>query len=170
MALVAAAIWFESGSPILFRQERVGLGGRSFEILKFRSMYQNAEANGPSWAASDDNRITKVGRFIRKCRLDELPQLYNVFRGEMSIIGPRPERPFFCRQLEEATTYYVLRHTVRPGITGWAQVKYQYGSTIEESKTKLEYDIFYIKHLSIFLDIAILIETAKVILHGRGAK
>jgi sugar transferase (PEP-CTERM system associated) len=170
MGLVAAAIWLETGTPILFRQERTGLGGRPFQIFKFRSMYQNAEANGPSWAANDDNRITKVGRFIRKVRLDELPQVFNVFRGEMSLVGPRPERPFFCRQLEEATTYYVLRHSVRPGITGWAQVKYQYGSSIEESKTKLEYDIFYIKHLSLFLDLAILCETAKVILYGRGAK
>ncbi|MFZ0637822.1 MAG: TIGR03013 family XrtA/PEP-CTERM system glycosyltransferase [Candidatus Acidiferrales bacterium] len=170
MGIVAAAIWLETGTPILFRQERTGLGGQSFEIWKFRSMRQDAEANGPSWATSDDSRITKVGRFIRKTRLDELPQIFNVLRGEMSLVGPRPERPFFCRQLEEATPYYVLRHTVRPGITGWAQVKYQYGSTIEESKTKLEYDIFYIKHLSLFLDVAILFETAKVILYGRGAK
>jgi sugar transferase (PEP-CTERM system associated) len=170
MALVAAAIWLESGSPVLFRQERTGLGGRAFEILKFRSMRQDAEAKGPSWAASDDDRITKVGSFIRKARFDELPQIFNVFRGEMSLVGPRPERPFFCRQLEEATPYYALRHSVRPGITGWAQVKYQYGSSIEESKTKLEYDIFYIKHLSFFLDIAILFETAKVVLYGRGAK
>jgi sugar transferase (PEP-CTERM system associated) len=170
MGLVAAAIWIETRSPILFRQERTGLAGKSFQIFKFRSMYQNAEANGPSWAANDDSRITKVGRFIRKARLDELPQVFNVFRGEMSLVGPRPERPFFCRQLEEATTYYVLRHSVRPGITGWAQVKYQYGSSIEESKTKLEYDIFYIKHLSLLLDFAILCETAKVILYGRGAK
>ncbi len=170
MGLVAAAIWLETGSPIFFRQERTGLGGKPFQIFKFRSMYQNAEENGPSWAANDDRRITRVGRFIRKVRLDEMPQVFNVFRGEMSLVGPRPERPFFCRQLEEATTYYVLRHSVRPGITGWAQVKYQYGSSIEESKTKLEYDIFYIKHLSLFLDLAILCETAKVILYGRGAK
>jgi len=170
MGIVAAAIWLESGSPILYRQERTGLGSRSFEMLKFRSMRQDAEADGPSWAASDDGRITRVGKLIRKFRLDELPQIFNVFRGEMSLVGPRPERPFFCRQLEEATPYYVLRHTVRPGITGWAQIKYQYGSSIEESKTKLEYDIFYIKHLSMFLDVAILFETAKVMLYGRGAK
>jgi sugar transferase (PEP-CTERM system associated) len=170
MAVVALAIWMETGAPVLFRQERTGLGGRSFEILKFRSMYNNAEENGPIWASSDDDRITKVGRFIRKFRLDELPQVFNVFRGEMSLVGPRPERPCFCRMLEEATPYYGLRHTVRPGITGWAQVKYQYGSSVEESKTKLEYDIFYIKHASIFVDLAILFETTKVILYGRGAK
>jgi sugar transferase (PEP-CTERM system associated) len=170
MALVAAAIWLESGRPILFRQERVGLRGRPFNILKFRSMYQNAEANGPSWAAQDDHRVTKVGRFIRDFRLDELPQLFNALRGEMSLVGPRPERPFFCELLEKNVPLFVLRNSVRPGITGWAQVKYQYGSSIEEAKTKLEYDFFYLKHLSLFLDVAIILETAKVVLSGRGAK
>jgi sugar transferase (PEP-CTERM system associated) len=170
MALVAVAIWLETGKPIFFRQERTGRGGRSFEILKFRSMRQNAEAGGPAWAADDDPRTTRVGRFIRKFRLDELPQIINVFRGEMSLVGPRPERPHFCRMLEVATPYYVLRQSVRPGITGWAQIKYQYGGTIEEAKTKLEYDLFYIKHMSIILDLAILFGTAKVILNGHGAK
>jgi len=170
MVLVAAAIWLETGSPIFFQQERTGLKGRTFQILKFRSMSQNAEADGPVWAATDDNRITRVGSFIRKFRLDELPQIFNVLRGEMSLVGPRPERPHFCELLEQNIPFFALRHTVRPGITGWAQVKYQYGSSVEESKTKLEYDFFYIKHMSIVLDLAILFETAKVMIYGRGAK
>jgi len=170
MVLVAAAIWLETGSPILFRQRRTGQGGREFEILKFRSMYNNAEEGGPIWAADDDHRVTLVGRVIRKFRFDELPQIVNVLRGEMSFVGPRPERPHFCRLLEAETPFYALRHSVRPGITGWAQVKYQYGASIEEAKTKLEYDLFYIKHLSMTLDLAILFETAKVVLLRRGAK
>lgn len=170
MAVVAVAIFLETGRPILFSQERVGLRGRPFKIVKFRSMRQDAEAAGPSWAKADDDRVTKVGRFIRKCRFDELPQLFNVLRGEMSIVGPRPERPFFCDLLEKNVPLFVLRNSVRPGITGWAQVKYQYGSSIEEAKTKLEYDFFYIKHLSLFLDLVIMLETAKVVLSGRGAQ
>jgi sugar transferase (PEP-CTERM system associated) len=170
MVLVAAAIWLESGSPIVFRQERTGLKGRTFQILKFRSMSQNAEEDGPVWAVRSDNRITRVGYLIRKYRLDELPQLFNALRGEMSLVGPRPERPHFCRLLEQNIPFFALRHTVRPGITGWAQVKYQYGASVEESKTKLEYDFFYIKHMSIVLDLAILFETAKVMIYGRGAK
>jgi sugar transferase (PEP-CTERM system associated) len=170
MVIVALAIWLESGSPILFRQERIGLGGRPFQILKFRSMQQNAEENGPKWAADGDHRVTRIGRIIRKLRLDELPQAVNVLRGEMSFVGPRPERAIFCRMLENETPFYALRYSVRPGITGWAQVKYQYGASIEEAKTKLEYDLFYIKHLSLTLDLAILFETAKVVLWQRGAK
>ncbi len=170
MGIVALAIWLESGSPILFRQERIGLGGRPFQILKFRSMRQNAEEHGPKWAADGDHRVTRVGRIIRKLRLDELPQAVNVLRGEMSFVGPRPERAIFCRMLENETPFYALRYSVRPGITGWAQVKYQYGASIEEAKTKLEYDLFYIKHFSFTLDLAILFETAKVVLWQRGAK
>lgn len=170
MGLVAVAIWLESGSPVLFRQERIGLGGKPFEILKFRSMSQNAEANGPKWAAEGDHRVTRIGKIIRKLRLDELPQVVNVLRGEMSFVGPRPERAIFCRILEAETPFYALRYSIRPGITGWAQVKYQYGASIEEAKTKLEYDLFYIKHLSLTLDLAILFETAKVVLWQRGAK
>ena len=170
MVLVAIAIWLETGTPVLFRQERTGFKGRSFKIMKFRSMCHSAEKGGPVWAASDDNRITRVGRFIRKYRLDELPQILNVLRGEMSLVGPRPERPHFCELLEEKIVFFQLRHTVRPGITGWAQVKYQYGASVEESKTKLEYDFFYIKHMSIVLDLAIIFETAKVMLYGRGSK
>jgi sugar transferase (PEP-CTERM system associated) len=170
MLLTAAAIWLESGGPVLFRQERTGLRGRTFNILKFRSMFQNAEDAGPVWAAHDDDRITRVGRIIRKFRLDELPQIFNVLRGEMSLVGPRPERPHFYKLLARDIPYFPLRYSVRPGITGWAQVKYQYGATLEESKTKLEYDFFYIKHMSLVLDLAILFETAKVMIHGQGAK
>jgi sugar transferase (PEP-CTERM system associated) len=170
MIIVAIAIWLESGGPVLFRQERTGYKGRSFRIMKFRSMCHKAEEGGPVWAASDDNRITRVGRFIRKYRFDELPQIINVLRGEMSLVGPRPERPHFCELLEQNIPFFQLRHTVRPGITGWAQVKYQYGASIEESKIKLEYDFFYIKHMSFILDLAILFETAKVMIYGRGAK
>jgi sugar transferase (PEP-CTERM system associated) len=167
---VAVAIWLESGSPVFFRQERTGYRGRPFQMLKFRSMYNDAEKEGPQWAAKDDGRITGVGRKIRKYRIDELPQVINVLRGEMSLVGPRPERPEFVAMLEEQIPYYGLRHSVRPGITGWAQVKYQYGGSIDETKTKLEYDLFYIKHLSIMLDLATIFETAKVMISGRGAK
>jgi sugar transferase (PEP-CTERM system associated) len=170
MAAAAVAIYLESGVPILFRQERAGLHGRPFAMLKFRSMCNNAEEGGPRWASDGDPRITRVGRWLRKSRIDELPQAINVLRGEMSIVGPRPERPEFVSMLEEQIPYYGLRHSVRPGITGWAQVKYQYGASVEETKTKLEYDLFYIKHLSIMLDLAVLFETAKVMLSGRGAK
>jgi len=168
--VVAAAIWLETGFPVLFRQERTGLRGHSFQMLKFRSMTNSAEEEGPRWAADSDHRITRVGKWIRKYRIDELPQAINVLRGEMSIVGPRPERPEFVSMLEEQIPFYGLRHSVRPGITGWAQVKYQYGASVEETKTKLEHDLFYIKHLSIMLDLAVMFETAKVMLSGRGAK
>jgi sugar transferase (PEP-CTERM system associated) len=170
MLLVAVAIFLEDGKPVLFRQERIGLGGRTFQILKFRSMRQGSEKGRPRWTADGDPRITRVGRFIRKFRLDELPQLINILRGEMSLIGPRPEVPYFCELLEKEIPYFNQRHVVRPGLTGWAQVKYQYGATLEEAKTKFEFDLFYIKHLSLMLDLAIIFETAKVVLWGRGAK
>lgn len=169
MAAAAAAIWCETGRPLLFRQKRVGLNGKEFEILKFRSMRKDAEAGGPAWATATDSRITRVGSFLRKYRLDELPQLITVLRGDMSLVGPRPEQPHFCKLLLENIPYFDQRHSVRPGITGWAQVNYQYGSTVNESKIKLELDLFYIKHLSVFLDLAILFETGKVMLIGRGA-
>lgn len=169
-AVVSVAILADSGMPILFRQERTGLHGRAFHMLKFRSMYTDAEKAGPQWAATSDSRITRVGHWIRKYRIDELPQLINVLRGEMSIVGPRPERPHFVAMLEEQIPLYGLRHSMRPGITGWAQVRYQYGGSVEETKTKLEYDLFYIKHLSIMLDLAVLFETLKVMVSGRGAK
>lgn len=168
--LVALAIWIETGRPILYRQTRAGLQGRLFQMLKFRSMVHAAEQGKARWAQKGDHRITRVGRWIRRYRLDELPQFFNVLRGEMSIVGPRPERPEFCAMLEKEIPLFALRHSVRPGITGWAQIKYQYGASVEESKTKLEYDLFYIKHLSALLDLAILFETAKVMLYGRGAK
>jgi len=170
IALTALAIWLESGRPILFKQKRVGMHGTEFEMLKFRSMYQNSEQHGPSWTRDGDRRITRVGKFIRQSRLDELPQLINVLRGNMSLVGPRPEQPYFCELLAQEIPYYGQRHSVRPGITGWAQVKFKYGASIEETKTKLEYDLFYIKHMSFFLDLAIALETIKVLLSGRGAK
>jgi len=170
MAAAAVAIWLETGKPLLFRQKRVGLNGKEFEILKFRSMRKDAEAGGPAWATATDSRITRVGSFLRKYRLDELPQLITVLRGEMSLVGPRPEQPYFCKLLLGNIPYFDQRHSVRPGITGWAQINYRYGSTVNESKVKLELDLFYIKHLSVFLDLAILFETGKVMLVGRGAR
>lgn len=169
MGVIALAIFLETGFPILFRQERVGLSQRPFTILKFRSMFQDAEARGPSWAKNDDPRVTRVGRILRKFRLDELPQLFNVLRSEMSLVGPRPEQTQLCQMLQERIPMYWRRHTVRPGITGWAQVKYQYGSTIEDAKRKLEYELYYIKNFSLSLDLAIILATFKVVLFGRGA-
>ncbi|MBZ5522590.1 MAG: TIGR03013 family PEP-CTERM/XrtA system glycosyltransferase [Acidobacteriia bacterium] len=170
MVATALAILIESGRPVLFRQERIGLGGQPFRIFKFRSMRQGSEKGTPRWTADGDPRITRVGQFIRRFRLDELPQLFNILRGQMSLIGPRPEVPYFCELLEREIPFFNQRHSVRPGLTGWAQVKYRYGATLEEAKVKFEFDLFYIKHLSFLLDIAILVETAKVVFLGRGAK
>ena len=170
MLLVAAAVFLESGAPVLFRQERIGLHGVHFQILKFRSMRNETAPQAASWTSDEDPRITRVGKFIRKFRLDELPQLINVLRGDMSLVGPRPEQPTLAAMLEEKLPYYRQRHSMRPGITGWAQVKYGYGATVEQTKIKLEHDLFYIKHLSMPLDLAIIFETAKVLLSGRGAK
>ncbi len=170
-ALVALAILLESGRPLLFRQGRVGLNGRIFQIIKFRSMRQ--ELTPPvnqTWTADEDPRITTVGRFIRKFRLDEIPQLINVLLGDMSLVGPRPEQPDLARMLEQEVPYYDQRHSLRPGITGWAQVRCGYGASVQQSRIKLEHDLFYIKHLSVMLDSIILFETAKVLLSGRGAK
>jgi sugar transferase (PEP-CTERM system associated) len=169
LILVAAAIYLESGRPILYRQRRVGLRGGTFDILKFRSMRQNAEESGPVWASKEDNRVTRVGRWLRKYRIDEFPQFVNVLRGDMSIVGPRPERPEFVSMLEEQVPYYSERHSIRPGITGWAQIKYQYGSSVEEAKTKLEFDLFYSKHVSILFDLVIALRTIQVLLFGKGA-
>ena len=169
--LVAAAIRLDSRGPALFRQERIGQSGRRFTLLKFRSMSEDAEqATGPVWAAEDDPRITRVGRVIRKIRLDELPQLWNVLRGEMSFIGPRPERPHFVETLQEIVPYYAQRHAVRPGVTGWAQVRYPYGASVEDALEKLQYDLYYIKNMSLFLDFMILLATVQVVLFGRGAR
>jgi lipopolysaccharide/colanic/teichoic acid biosynthesis glycosyltransferase len=170
MALVAAAVYLESGGPVLFRQERVGRNGRHFQILKFRSMRTEKVPVAASWTTDADPRITRVGQFIRKFRLDELPQLINVLRGDMSLVGPRPEQPNLAEMLGRQIPYYEQRHFLRPGITGWAQVKFGYGGTVAENKVKLEHDLFYIKHLSIPLDLAIIFETVKVLLSGRGAK
>jgi sugar transferase (PEP-CTERM system associated) len=169
MPLIALAIWLESGSPVLFRQVRIGFLGRPFQILKFRSMYRDAESDGPRWATEGDKRVTRVGRLLRKFRLDELPQLFNVLRGEMSLVGPRPEQPYFCAVLEDQIPYFGQRHAVRPGITGWAQIRYPYGSSVKDARAKLELDLYYIKNLSIMLDMTIMVETAKVVLRGHGA-
>ena len=168
MVLVALAIRLESEGPVLFRQIRTGRNNREFRILKFRSMRTDAEADGARWAQREDPRATKVGRFIRLTRLDELPQLINVLRGEMSFIGPRPERPEFVRELEKSIPFYDFRHVVRPGITGWAQVLYPYGSSVNDSREKLQYDLYYIKNYSLALDLVIIFKTARVVLSGSG--
>jgi sugar transferase (PEP-CTERM system associated) len=170
MVAVALAIWIESGRPIFFVQNRVGRYGEQFRMLKFRSMYNKAGGSEARWATDEHARITRVGKFIRKYRLDELPQILNVLRGEMSLVGPRPEQPYFCQMLGRQVPYFAERHSVRPGITGWAQINYKYGGTVDESKTKLEYDLFYLKHMSPLLDVAILFSTVSVLLSGRGAK
>jgi sugar transferase (PEP-CTERM system associated) len=168
---VALAIKLTSPGPVLYRQKRVGQGGAIFNCCKFRTMRADAEADiGATWASDDDPRITPVGLWLRRTRLDEIPQLWNVLRGDMNLCGPRPERPEFVEWLRREIPYYDLRHIVRPGVTGWAQVKYPYGSTVEDAKEKLTYDLFYIKNLSLGLDIAILLRTVKVVLWGRGAK
>jgi sugar transferase (PEP-CTERM system associated) len=169
--LVVLAIKLTSFGPVLYRQKRVGRKGVVFECFKFRTMCADAEADsGPTWADDDDPRITSVGRFLRKCRMDEIPQLWNVLRGDMHLVGPRPERPEFVESLSEAIPHYHLRHAVRPGITGWAQIRYKYGNSVEDAREKLRYDLFYIKNMAIGLDVLIFVQTLKVILLGRGAK
>ena len=171
MALVAIAVRLDSGGPVFYRQTRVGLRGNCFGLLKFRSMRPDAEAaGGAQWAVDNDPRVTKVGWFLRKYRLDELPQFINVIRGDMSLVGPRPERPEFVKILRTQISYYDERHSVRPGITGWAQVQYGYGNTVEDTIRKLEYDLFYLKNLSLFFDCAIILDTVRVVLTGRGGK
>lgn len=171
MLLAMLAIVLESGYPILYRQERVGLGGKIFTIYKFRSMVQNAEKDGaPQWAQAGDARVTRVGNFIRKVRIDELPQIINVLRGDMSFVGPRPERPFFVDQLIEQVPYYAARHSIKPGITGWAQVRYPYGASLEDAIEKLQYDLYYVKNHTFFLDLLIMFQTAQVVLFGKGAR
>ncbi|PZP28068.1 MAG: sugar transferase [Roseateles depolymerans] len=171
MLLTAIAIRLESRGPILYRQERVGLNGMPFDVIKFRSMRADAEKDGkPRWATKNDDRVTRVGRFIRKVRIDELPQLFNVLRGEMSMVGPRPERQFFVDELVSKIPYYAVRHSVKPGVTGWAQVRYEYGSTVEDSIEKLQYDLYYVKNHTLFLDLLIMLETVAVVLTGKGAR
>jgi len=171
MLLTALAVKLESPGAALYSQERVGENGRVFKIYKFRSMRPDAEqAGSPIWATDKDPRVTRVGRVIRLTRLDELPQLWNVLNGDMSFVGPRPERPFFVERLAREIPFYMQRHAVKPGVTGWAQVKYRYGSSIEDAMEKLRYDLYYIKHLSVFFDLTIVLDTVKVILFGKGAK
>ena len=170
MALTALAIWIESPGSIFYRQERVGQNARLFTLTKFRSMRIDAEQGTPVWATEKDDRVTRVGRFIRLTRIDELPQLWSVLRGDMSCVGPRPERPFFVERLATDIPYYNTRHVVRPGVTGWAQVKYRYGSSVADAREKLRYDLYYIKHQSIVFDFTILVDTVKVVLFRQGAK
>jgi sugar transferase (PEP-CTERM system associated) len=171
MILAAVAIKLSSPGPVLFRQTRVGFEGKPFTVYKFRSMRTDAEAEtGAVWAAENDPRVTGVGRWLRRFRLDELPQLFNVLKGEMAIVGPRPERPEFVRTLTEQIPFYSQRHSVRPGITGWAQINYKYGNNIEDSARKLEYDLYYIKNVSAWLDFYIMFDTIRAVLSGRGAQ
>lgn len=168
---VILAIKLDSPGSILYRQKRVGLGGKVFYCYKFRTMRQDAESDtGPTWAGDDDPRITRVGRFLRKSRLDEIPQLWCVVKGDMAFVGPRPERPEFVEMLSKVIQYYPVRNAVRPGITGWAQVKYKYGNTVDDAKEKLQYDLYYIKNASLGLDLMIMFQTVKIVLLGRGAQ
>lgn len=171
MAVTAILIRAEDGGPVFYRQERVGQDGRPFMLMKFRSMRVDAERDGrPQWARKNDDRVTRIGRVIRQVRIDELPQVFNVLRGDMSFVGPRPERPFFVTQLEQEISYYAYRHAIKPGITGWAQVRYPYGASVEDALQKLQYDLYYIKNHSLFLDIVILVHTARVLLTRAGAR
>jgi sugar transferase (PEP-CTERM system associated) len=171
MLLTALLIKLDSPGPVIYRQERVGLGGRSFMCLKFRSMRTDAERDGVArWATKNDARVTRVGAFIRKCRIDELPQLFSVLKGEMSLVGPRPERPSFVAQLREQIPFYDIRHSVKPGVTGWAQVRYSYGASVEDARRKHEYDLYYVKNNSLFLDLLVLVETVSVVLFREGAQ
>jgi sugar transferase (PEP-CTERM system associated) len=170
LPFIILAVRLSSPGPIFFRQTRVGLRGHPFTVYKFRTMRQDAEAAGAVWATKDDPRVTAMGRFMRKTRLDEIPQLWNVLRGEMAFVGPRPERPEFVQWLSSEIPFYELRHIIRPGITGWAQVRFRYGASLEETKQKLEYDLYYVKHLSLGLDLLIMFETIKTIILRRGAQ
>jgi len=171
MVVAALAIWHETGRPILYRQKRVGESGRIFEILKFRSMRVEAEHDGVArWATKNDDRVTRVGRFLRMTRIDELPQLINVLRGDMSFVGPRPERPPFVSELSRKVPFYASRHSVKPGITGWAQIRYPYGASVDDAVQKLQFDLYYLKNHSLFLDFVILFQTAQVVLFGKGAR
>lgn len=170
LALAALAIKLEDGGPVFYRQTRMGRNGEPFEILKLRSMRVDAERHGPRWAAIDDARITRVGRFLRRTRIDELPQLVNIIKGEMSFVGPRPERPVFVEQITESLPYFPERHRVRPGLAGWAQLNYPYGADIADARAKLEYDLYYVKNWSLFLDLLILAQTLRVIVWGNGVR
>ncbi len=166
--ITALLIKLDSRGPVLYKQERVGKNGRIFTLMKFRSMRTDAEKNGPVWASNGDDRMTRVGRIIRKIRVDEIPQFWNIMRGDMNFVGPRPERPHFVAQLAQEIDYYEQRHLIEPGLTGWAQIKYPYGASIEDARKKLEYDLYYIKNQNVALDATIMFETIKTILSGRG--
>ena len=167
--VVAVAIWFESGGPIFYSQVRVGRGGTTFDVFKFRTMIRDAEGTGPArWTAPNDPRVTRVGRFLRRTRLDELPQAINVLRGEMSLVGPRPERPEFVEFLERQVPFYRTRLIVKPGVTGWAQVNHPYGDSVEDARAKLEYDLYYIKHRSILFDLRIVLRTVGTVISFQG--
>ena len=171
MLVTALCILFEDRAPIFYQQERVGKGGKTFMVLKFRSMRSDAEKSGkPQWATTDDPRVTRVGRIIRKLRIDELPQIFNVLNGDMSFVGPRPERPYFVNQLCMEVPYYNVRHSIKPGITGWAQVRYRYGASVDDAIEKLQYDLYYVKNHSLFLDVIILIDTIEVVVLGKGGR
>ena len=169
--LTGILILIESGGPVLYLQERVGLNGRLFNVVKFRSMRIDAEQDGqPRWAAAQDDRVTRVGRILRKLRIDELPQLFSVLSGDMSLVGPRPERPYFVDKLTQELPYFAVRQSVKPGVTGWAQVRYHYGASVEDSAEKLQYDLYYVKNHTLFLDLVILFETVGVVLTAKGAQ
>ena len=170
MAVIGLLIKIDSPGPVFYRQLRVGLEGKSFTILKFRSMFDDAEKNGPMWALDKDSRVSRVGRYLRKWRLDEIPQLINVLKGEMSLVGPRPERPMFVQELRSIIPYYDLRHVVRPGLTGWAQTQFRYGASKDDSHVKMQYDLYYVKYISIRMDVRILLETIRVVLRAEGAR
>ena len=170
LGLIALLIKMDSSGPVLYRQTRVGLHGYPYVLLKFRSMRSDAEVEGIQWATVGDTRVTKIGAWLRKLRLDELPQLWNVVKGNMSLVGPRPERPHFVQDLRKRIPYYDLRHTVRPGVTGWAQIRFQYAGSIEDSHIKLQYDLYYVKNLSLWLDLRILCRTMGVLWRGEGAR
>jgi exopolysaccharide biosynthesis polyprenyl glycosylphosphotransferase len=171
LAVLAALIKLESEGPVFYSQERVGRGGKIYRLHKLRTMRIDAETvSGPVWAAQKDPRVTRIGAFLRKTRLDETPQVFAVFRGDMSFVGPRPERPFFVQQLKSQIPFYGMREALKPGITGWAQIRYPYGSTVEDARAKLEYDLYYVQHQSLFLDLAICFHTVKTVLFGRGAR
>jgi len=170
LVITAIAIKLDSPGPVLYRQKRIGYRGERFEVFKFRSMVSDAEKDGPQYAKRDDQRVTRIGRFIRKTRIDEIPQTINVLCGEMSFVGPRPERPEFVSELEQQIPQYHRRHLVKPGITGWAQVKYEYAASVEGAREKLRFDLFYIRHFSPFLDIVIILMTIRVALFGIGSR
>jgi len=170
LLVVAVAIKLDSKGPLFYRQERTGLAGSTFHLWKFRSMRTDAEKDGAVWARANDDRVTRVGRFIRKTRIDEIPQVFNVLMGEMSFVGPRPERPIFVEQLKQQIPFYGLREAVKPGLTGWAQIRYPYGASVEDARNKLEFDLYYVKNGSLFLDVGIIFHTVRHVLLGRGAR